>query len=178
VPPVYNSNKEKMIIFWHVKKKKWYIMIQNMGILLWWPNTKNSFNLLLIVVTLSFIQVSVITIYVKIGDVYTVFTLHVLAIVWASSGSIYTVTLTFSAISPSIGRCLHLGESWRCCLQCRMPVIDLKHINIKMYKNLKTFIPIFEGYTLFTVLMPFIIHLQTLTFFKSTIGLKLILTLS
>jgi hypothetical protein len=48
------------------------------------------------------------------------------------------------------------------CLQCMMPVIDLKHINIKMNKNLKTFLPIFEGYTLFRVLTPFYISLADL----------------
>jgi hypothetical protein len=89
---------------------------------------------------------------------------------WPSSGSIYIVTLNFSAILPSIGQCLHLGEGLMHCLQCMMPIIGLKHINIKMNMNLKTFIPIFEGYTLFTVVMPFTFHWQILNFFNIKYG--------
>jgi hypothetical protein len=38
---------------------------------------------------------------------------------------------------PPIGQCLHLGEGHVYCIQCKMPVIDLKRINVKCIKTLR-----------------------------------------
>jgi hypothetical protein len=69
---------------------------------------------------------------------YTAFTLqHVSAVVFGHHQVISIQShSTFSAIPPSIGLCLHLGEGHVCCIHCKMPVIDLKHINIKCIKTL------------------------------------------
>jgi hypothetical protein len=62
------------------------------------------------------------------NSLYILTSLHVSDVVFGPHQVIlYSYILLFLLSPPTIGQCLHLGESPACCIQCKVSVIDLKH---------------------------------------------------